>query len=278
MVAETSAYRFLSCAFQVLYKGKEAQLRGNPPDMLSGLEMKPLWQDPSQRFLPPDFQDFWICQDVQAAFYHIGRRAYTSFPATTYCNPTVQYTPQVANYTHYESHAEPYRGTYVKYLSYRLEYDSFYYDTEAYQVMSCDSDAPGLLSVIGPQLTYVGNQGSNSFTYRANSKVWSTISDDMETGDVSLFSDLGVEGHPASAYMPLQSPAYTVALSAALAAHKRRIFSVGNHYSCCFSPAGAEVSVFNSGGIMEYMWCFLNDAETSCCNMRYQQRYLTSDY
>lgn len=69
--------------------------------------------------------------------------------------------------------------------------------------MSCDSDAPGLLSVIGPQLTYVGNQGSNSFTYRANSKVWSTISDDMETGDVSLFSDLGVEGHPASAYMPL---------------------------------------------------------------------------
>ena len=105
MVAETSAYRFLSCAFQALYKDRESQLQGNPPNMLSGLEMKPLWQDPSQRFLPPDFQDFWICQDVQAAFYHLGRRAYTSVPETTYCNPNVQYTPQVANYTNYESHA-----------------------------------------------------------------------------------------------------------------------------------------------------------------------------
>ena len=64
MVLETSSYGFLCKAFEVLYKDREDQLQGNPPDMLSGLELKPYFQDPSQRFLPVDFQDFWICQDV----------------------------------------------------------------------------------------------------------------------------------------------------------------------------------------------------------------------
>jgi hypothetical protein len=46
MVLETSAYGFLCKAFEVLYKNREDQLHGNPPDMLSGLELKPYFQDP----------------------------------------------------------------------------------------------------------------------------------------------------------------------------------------------------------------------------------------
>ena len=103
MVSDTSEYRFLSCAWQVLYKDREDQLQGNPPDMLSGLEMKGRWQDHSQRFLPVDFQDFWICQDVQAAFYFLGKRASTSYPETSYCTPKLQRQPQVDNYTGYPS-------------------------------------------------------------------------------------------------------------------------------------------------------------------------------
>ena len=41
MILETSAYNFLSGSFQFLYKNRESQLRGNPPDMMSGLELKP---------------------------------------------------------------------------------------------------------------------------------------------------------------------------------------------------------------------------------------------
>ena len=278
MVADTSEYRFLSGAFQVLYKDRETQLRGNPPDMLSGLELKKYWQDPSQRFLPPDFQDFWICQDVQAMFFHLGRRLYTSTSIYNYCNPKVQYTPQVDNYAGYAPVSEAYGGYYVKYPSYRFEADSFYYNTEAYSLMSCEPDAPGLLSTIGDQLVYVGDRGSQSFTYRANAKVYSTISDQMEIGTIDFFNDARVEGHPASAYMPLQSPAYTEALSTKLSAHQRKVFQVGNVYSNCYAPEQASATIFNDIDQFEHMWCFLDDSSVSCCNMRNRKNNLTSDY
>lgn len=80
-------------------------------------------------------------------FYHLGRRAATSFPLGSYCTPSLQWQPQPQNYegTRSTAQAYAYAGHYVKYLSYSLNEQSFYYGTQAYQVMSCDSDTPGIL-------------------------------------------------------------------------------------------------------------------------------------
>ena len=166
----------------------------------------------------------------------------------------------------------------MKYSSYDIDERSIYYGTQAYQVMSCAEDAPGVLGQLSTNLVCIGHQGGQSYMYTANVAAYSTISNCMERGAVDLFNDLSVAGHEPSAYFPLHSPCYTEALSAALSAHSRKVFHVADKYSNCFLPQQAETSVFNNGNPLEYMWCFLNDSEESCASMKNYRSAFSADY
>jgi hypothetical protein len=78
VVTDTSQYKFFKASFDNVYKENEAAglLSGNPPYMLEGLELPDRFTDPTEnRFLPLDFQDFWICQDVNESFNFMRRYA-----------------------------------------------------------------------------------------------------------------------------------------------------------------------------------------------------------
>lgn len=288
MTLDTSEYRFLSGAFQKLYKDKEAQLRGNPPDMLSGLEMPPSWQDQDEvRFLPVDFRDFWLCQDARATMYFAGRRSATSYGESQYCTPKLQRQPQEDNYSgNAIPNGSPYAGHWVAYMNSAVDHMSFYYNLtdNPYQFLCCESDAPGVLSAVGDQLTYIGNSLGLQYTWTADAYAYSTFSaDSVERGDVFVMDDRET-GHPASAWYSLHSPCYTSALISALSANfgegGKRVIQYATSQAVTMLPSQAvqQASAFNAGNPTPYMWFFMNDSEESCGTARNHRDYASSDY
>ncbi len=105
MVLDTSEYKFTTLAFNKVYKyAEQNNLLVAWNDLPYGLSMKGEWEDPAdtqQRFYSIDYQDFWICQDVNAMFRFMGVDEYP-WPSPrvgyTYQNPYIPYQPQVWNY------------------------------------------------------------------------------------------------------------------------------------------------------------------------------------
>ena len=76
------------------------------------------------------------------------------------------------NYTGQMNYNNPYDGHYVDYFSYQINGNSLYYGTQAYQTMSCETDAPGILGQLSDELQCIGNQAGGSYMYNANARVY----------------------------------------------------------------------------------------------------------
>ena len=259
MVLDTSEYRFTTLAFNEVYKyAEQNNLLVAWNDLPYGLSMKGEWENPEdtqQRFYSVDYQDFWICQDVNAMFRFMGVDEY-AWPGPrvgyTYQNPYIPYQPQVWNYdVNQTGETNAATGNRVAVTAgVPMQYQQ---TLKNWGFLNSENDRPGIFgSATTTGLTFVMN-GSNMSGL--DTTIWNSISADG--GALSGVQEIyNAQTNQISQLEALRGPILTTQLATALDGFTRNVVSFEDFQYRSYPSATQFIQYVNgsSSGFRQSTW------------------------